>query len=114
LSSALTKARDAARKSSTRPETVLSAEAHAAFLNEHDATRLQSAKAINETETSLSTGEAELSKLKDDMRTLESGDPALEHQAELDSTMFVLRSLYMTPADIRTKLKTQIIQGLRI
>jgi kinetochore protein Spc24, fungi type len=69
-----------------RPVSVLSAEAHTAFLNEHDVTRLQLAKAIHETEGLQAKQEAELTTLKEEARTLEDSDPALEHQQALQGT----------------------------
>ncbi|KAH9854027.1 hypothetical protein C2E23DRAFT_858670 [Lenzites betulinus] len=75
---------EAARASATRPSTIASAEAHAARMNELDATRLSLAKAINDAETSLATKEAALARFNEETQALESSDPAAEH--ELDST----------------------------
>ncbi|KAI0831099.1 hypothetical protein BC628DRAFT_1352268 [Trametes gibbosa] len=75
---------DAARASATRPSTLPSAEAHAAHMNELDATRLSLAKAINDSEGSLASKEAEFARIEDETRALASSDPAAEH--ELDST----------------------------
>lgn len=70
--------------SSTRPSTVPSAEAHAATLNELDATRLSLAKAINDAESALASKEAELARLKEELQALEASDSAAEH--DLDAT----------------------------
>ena len=86
ISLALIKARDAARKGATRPANVLSSEAHAQFLNEHEDMRLQLAKAINEVEDQQARLEAELAALKEDVKELEQSDPALEHERELTGT----------------------------
>lgn len=72
---------EAARISSTRPPTVPSAEAHVATLNELDGTRLSLAKAINDAESLLASKEAELARLKEEIRTLEESDPASEHES---------------------------------
>ncbi|THH33916.1 hypothetical protein EUX98_g343 [Antrodiella citrinella] len=75
---------DAARKSSSRPETVPSLAQHAATINELDASRLSLAKAINDAESALAGKEAELARLKVETQALEESDPAAEH--ELDAT----------------------------
>ncbi|KAI0374684.1 hypothetical protein BV20DRAFT_384737 [Pilatotrama ljubarskyi] len=75
---------EAARTSATRPSTIPSAEEHAAHMNDLDATRLSLAKAINDAEGALAGKEAELARLKEETRALESSDPAAEH--ELDAT----------------------------
>ena len=53
-------------------------------MNDLDATRLSLAKAINDAEGALAGKEAELARLKDETRTLETSDPAAEH--DLDAT----------------------------
>lgn len=53
-------------------------------MNDLDATRLSLAKAINDAEGAHAGKEAELSRLKEERHTLESSDPATEH--ELDAT----------------------------
>lgn len=53
-------------------------------MNELDATRLSLAKAINDSEGSLASKEAEFARIEDETRALASSDPAAEH--ELDST----------------------------
>ena len=53
-------------------------------MNDLDATRLSLAKAINDAESALAGKEAELARLKEETRSLESSDPAAEH--ELDAT----------------------------
>ncbi|KAH8107192.1 hypothetical protein BXZ70DRAFT_282286 [Cristinia sonorae] len=75
---------DAARKSSTRPDGVPSAQQHAATLNDLDGSRISLAKAINDAEAALASKEAELARLKEETRILEDSDPAAEH--ELDAT----------------------------
>jgi kinetochore protein Spc24 len=65
---------------------VPSAEAHAALLNEQDLNRFQLAKAINEAEGLLASKEIELATLKEETRSLEDCDPALEHERELNGT----------------------------
>ncbi|KAH9952185.1 hypothetical protein B0H21DRAFT_817901 [Amylocystis lapponica] len=75
---------EAAKASSTRPSTIPSVEAHAATLNDLDATRLSLAKAINDAESALASKEAELARLKEETRTLEATDSAAEH--DLDAT----------------------------
>lgn len=75
---------DAARKSSTRPDSVPSLERHAATLNDLDGSRLSLAKAINDAESALAGKEAELARLKEDNHVLEQSDPAAEHV--LDAT----------------------------
>ena len=84
LASALARVLDAAKASSTRPSTVPSADAHAAALNDLDATRLSLAKAINDAEGALASKDAEVARLKEDTRTLEAADTAAEH--DLDAT----------------------------
>ncbi|KAI0336328.1 hypothetical protein GY45DRAFT_1291007 [Cubamyces sp. BRFM 1775] len=80
----LAKVLEAARVSATRPSTIPSADEHAAHMNDLDATRLSLAKAINDAESALAGKEAELARLKEETRSLESSDPAAEH--ELDAT----------------------------
>ena len=75
---------EAARLSATRPSTIPSAEEHIADVNDLDATRLSLAKAINDAEGAHAGKEAELSRLMEERRSLESSDPAAEH--ELDAT----------------------------
>ncbi|KAI0781134.1 hypothetical protein BD413DRAFT_703414, partial [Trametes elegans] len=75
---------EAARTSATRPSTIPSADEHAANMNDLDATRLSLAKAINDAEGALAGKEAELARLKEETRALESSDPAAEH--DLDAT----------------------------
>jgi kinetochore protein Spc24, fungi type len=84
---ALSRVLDAARTSSTRPQTVPTAAQHTATLNDLDATRLSLAKAINDAESSLASREAELASLKEEARVLEECDPAAEHERELNGTM---------------------------
>ncbi|KAJ3492329.1 hypothetical protein NLI96_g2 [Meripilus lineatus] len=81
---ALARVLEAARVSSTRPSSVPSAQEHASLLNELDASRLSLAKAINDAESALASKEAELTRLKESIRTLEDSDPAAEH--DLDAT----------------------------
>ncbi|PCH38382.1 Spc24-domain-containing protein [Wolfiporia cocos MD-104 SS10] len=80
----MTRNLEAARVSSTRPSTIPSAEAHAAMINELDGQRLQLVKAINDAESALASKEAELARLKEELRALEEYDSAAEH--DLDST----------------------------
>ncbi|KAF4614710.1 hypothetical protein D9613_003237 [Agrocybe pediades] len=83
---ALMRVLEAARVSSTRPQSVPSEEAHISNLNELDATRLALAKSISEAEATLATKEAELANLKEETRRLELYDPATEHEKEMDGT----------------------------
>ncbi|OCH95614.1 hypothetical protein OBBRIDRAFT_745376 [Obba rivulosa] len=80
----LARALEAARISSTRPPTVPSAEQHTATLNELDQSRLSLVKAINDADSASASKEAELTRLKDEISTLEASDPATEH--DLDAT----------------------------
>lgn len=84
---ALSRVLDAARTSSTRPQTVPTIAQHASTLNDLDATRLSLAKAINDAESSLASREAELASLKEEARVLEEYDPAAEHERELNGTV---------------------------
>jgi kinetochore protein Spc24 len=61
-----------------------SAEQHAKNLNHLDAARLSLAKALNDAESALANKQAELTRLKEELRQLEQSDPAAEH--ELDGT----------------------------
>ncbi|EGN95489.1 hypothetical protein SERLA73DRAFT_186527 [Serpula lacrymans var. lacrymans S7.3] len=88
---ALSRVLEGARKSSTRPSSVPTAEQHAAQLNDLDATRLSLAKAIRDAEGSLSSKEAELAALKEEAHALEELDPAQEHQRELDGATLRLK-----------------------
>lgn len=83
---ALSRVLEAAKKSSMRPPNVPSVEQHAAHLNELDASRLSLAKAIRDAEGSLSSKEAELAALKEEVRALEDSDPAKNHQIQLDGS----------------------------
>ncbi|KAF8497095.1 hypothetical protein F5888DRAFT_1700266 [Russula emetica] len=81
---ALARVLDAARTSSTRPPSVPSAERHAGNLNHLDGARLSLAKALNDAESAVASKQAELTRLKEELRQLEESDPAAEH--ELDGT----------------------------
>jgi len=59
-------------------------------LNELDTSRLSLAKAISDAEMILGSKEAELAALKDEVRRLESYDPAYEHEKDLDGSAWVL------------------------
>lgn len=61
-----------------------SAEKHATNLNHLDGTRLSLAKALNDAESAVTSKQAELKRLKEELRLLEESDPAAEH--ELDGT----------------------------
>ncbi|KAF5365727.1 hypothetical protein D9758_003131 [Tetrapyrgos nigripes] len=87
----LSKILEAARVSSTRPKSVLSAEAHTATLNELDSSRLSLAKSISDAEGLLASREAELAALKEETQGLEVYDPAIEHVKELDGTAIRLQ-----------------------
>ncbi|KAI9508477.1 hypothetical protein F5148DRAFT_1195947 [Russula earlei] len=86
---ALARVLDAARTSSTRPLSVPSAERHAENLNHLDTTRLSLAKALNDAESAVASKQAELTRLKEELRQLEECNPAAEHQ--LDGTPLRLR-----------------------
>ncbi|KXN82549.1 putative kinetochore protein spc24 [Leucoagaricus sp. SymC.cos] len=90
---ALSKALEAARASSTRPDPVPSAEAHAAALNKYDSTKFSLMKAISDMEGEIGAKEAELAALKEEARRLEEYDPAVEHEKELDGSALRL-SIY--------------------
>jgi len=81
---ALARVLDAARTSSTRPPSVPSAEQHAKNLNHLDAARISFAKALNDADSSVTSKQAELTRLKEELRELEESDPAAEY--ELDGT----------------------------
>ncbi|KAF8655970.1 hypothetical protein AX16_002830 [Volvariella volvacea WC 439] len=85
------KALEAARVSSTRPNNVPSAAAHAAKLNELDGNRFLLGKAISDEEGLVGSREAELTKLKEEARRLENYDPATEHDKALDGTVLRLQ-----------------------
>ena len=106
---------DAARTSSTRPPSVPSEEAHAKILNDLDALRLSLAKSINDAEGILATKEAELAHLREECATLETSDPANEH--ELDATAYVSRSVKLNLAapnltEFLRSLKLTFFKGL--
>jgi len=81
---ALARVLDAARTSSTRQPSVPSAEQHAKNLNHLDAARISFAKALNDADSSVTSKQAELTRLKEELRELEESDPAAEY--ELDGT----------------------------
>jgi len=81
---ALARVLDAARTSSTRPPSVPSAEQHAKNLNHLDAARISFAKGLNDADSSVTSKQAELTRLKEELRELEESDPAAEY--ELDGT----------------------------
>nr|GAT43978.1 predicted protein [Mycena chlorophos] len=81
---ALSKIRDSARISATRPTTVPSAEAHSSALIDLDSTRLSLGKSIKEAERLVASKESELANLKETVRRLEDCDPAAEHERDLD------------------------------
>jgi kinetochore protein Spc24 len=60
------------------------AEQHAKNLNYLDAARLSFVKALNDAESAVASKQAELTRLKEELRQLEQSDPAAEH--ELDGT----------------------------
>lgn len=78
---------EAARISSTRPESVPSLEAHTSTLNKFDSRKFSLIKAIGEKESEIGSKEAELAALKEGVRKLEEYDPATEHEKELDGSM---------------------------
>lgn len=61
-----------------------SADRHTENLNRLDAARLSLAKALNDAESAVASKQAELTRLKEQLRQLEECDPAAEH--ELDGT----------------------------
>ena len=81
---ALARVLDAARMSSTRPPSVPSAGQHAKRLNHLDAARISLAKALNDADSSVTSKQAELTRLKEELRELEESDSAAEY--ELDGT----------------------------
>ena len=50
-------------------------------------------KAINDAESALTGKEAELARLKEEMRTLEESDPAAEHDLDATACVFTLGDL---------------------
>lgn len=83
-----------------------SAERHSAILNELDATRLSLVKAINDTEGLLASKEAELSRLKEEIRVLEKEDPASEHES--DPTAYDFCSLEVTFPKLTSCLRLRL------
>jgi len=63
---------------------VPSTEQHAKNLNNLNAARIFFAKALNDADSSVTSKQAELTRLKDELRKLEESDPAAEY--ELDGT----------------------------
>jgi kinetochore protein Spc24, fungi type len=61
---------------------VPSAEQHAENLNRLYATRLSLAKALNDAEGAVASKQAELTRLKEELRQLEESDPAAEHELD--------------------------------
>jgi kinetochore protein Spc24, fungi type len=61
---------------------VPSAERHADNLNRLHNTRISLAKALNDAESAVASKQAELTRLKDDLRQLEESDPAAEHELD--------------------------------
>ncbi|KAF7304671.1 hypothetical protein MKEN_01181200 [Mycena kentingensis (nom. inval.)] len=90
---ALSKIRDAARVSATRPASVPSAEAHATTMNDLEGTDLSLMKSIQEAEALVASREGELAALKEEARQLEDYDAAAEHEKELDGAALRL-SIY--------------------
>ena len=84
LHAALARVLDAARTSSSRQPTAPSVEQHAKNLNHLDAARISFAKALNDADSSVTSKQAELTRLKEELRELEESDPAAEY--ELDGT----------------------------
>jgi kinetochore protein Spc24 len=84
---ALAKALESARISSTRPDSVPSAEVHASALNKCDSNKFSLMKAISDMESEIGSKEAELAALKEEARKLEEYDPAAEHEKELDGSV---------------------------
>lgn len=84
LHAALARVLDAARTSSSRQPSAPSAEQHAKNLNHLDAARISFAKALNDADSSVTSKQAELTRLKEELRELEESDPAAEY--ELDGT----------------------------
>ncbi|KAF9452235.1 hypothetical protein P691DRAFT_805118 [Macrolepiota fuliginosa MF-IS2] len=87
---ALAKVLEAARISSTRPDSVPSAETHTATLNKYDSTKFSLMKAIGDMQSEIGSKEAELAALKEEARKLEEYDPASEHEKELDGSVLRL------------------------
>jgi len=65
---------DAARTSPTRPHSVPSAEQHARNFNHLDAARISLAKALNDADSSVTSEQAELTRLKEELHELEGGE----------------------------------------
>ena len=61
-----------------------SAGQHAKSLNHPDAARISLAKALNDVDSSVTSKQAELARLKEELCELEESDPAAEY--ELDGT----------------------------
>ena len=57
-----------------------SAEQHANNINHLDAARISLAKALKDADSSVASKQAELSRLKEELRELEESDPAAEYE----------------------------------
>jgi len=77
---------DAARTSSTRPPSVPSAEQHAKDLDHLDAARIFLAKALNDADSSVTSKQADLTRLKEELREFGEIDPDPAAEYELDGT----------------------------
>ena len=77
---ALARFLDAARTSSTRPPSVPSAEQHAKHLIRLDTARISLAKDLNDADDSVTSKQAELTRLREQLRELKESDPAAEYE----------------------------------
>lgn len=70
-------------------------------------------KAINDAESALAGKEAELARLKEEMRTLEESDPAAEHDLDATACVFTLGNLLLKLPLIRVyRLRLSMYKGL--
>ncbi|KAI0035983.1 hypothetical protein K488DRAFT_82594 [Vararia minispora EC-137] len=110
---ALSRIRDAARASAKRPPTVPSAEGHAENLHRLDAAQIALQKAVSDTQSTLTSREDRLAKLKEEARELELADPAGE--AELTGTILrlqLIKSLGFSPTvDSKGRLEKVLVRG---
>jgi hypothetical protein len=72
------------------------------------------AKAISDCEALLANKEAELAALKEEARTLETYDPAVEHGKELDGNLYVVAPALLHVLNALLQITTGIVQEPRV
>jgi kinetochore protein Spc24 len=102
--SALSQALMEARSSATRPTNVPSASDHTKKMNGLDGERFNHYKSIKEAEETLASKEAELSRLKDDLKLLEARE--VVDEVELDGIALRLKICNDLGFDVVTDKKT--------